>query len=243
MVRRHLHAIAARERTNRADIHLGVMLAFIAGSINAGGFLAVGRYTSHMTGIVSAIGDELALHQYQAALLSLAFLLSFITGSLVSSLCVNFCRHRHYHSEYAATLMLEAALLLLFGMSATGVFDSVHLSIPLTIALLCFIMGLQNALITKVSHSRIRTTHVTGISTDIGIELGRRLFRLLGDRQLPVHIERLMVPVQLLLAFLSGAITGAFTFTQMGFVAVIPLAVLLVVLAAGPVWRDLKRER
>ncbi|MFX4396989.1 YoaK family protein, partial [Acinetobacter baumannii] len=41
------------------------------------------------------------------------------------------------------------------------------------VPLLCFIMGLQNAIITKVSQARIRTTHVTGITTDIGIELGK----------------------------------------------------------------------
>lgn len=240
MVRHLLRSVAARERTTKADTHLGVTLAFIAGAVNAGGFLAAGRYTSHMTGIVSAIGDALALRQIEVALYSLLFLFSFISGAATSSIIVNFARTRHYHSEFASALMLEAVLLLLFGVSATGLVPEVALSLHVTIVLLCYIMGLQNALISKVSHSRIRTTHVTGISTDIGIELGRRLFRQCGHQDLPVHSERLLIPVYLLLSFLIGSIAGAFAFTRMGFVTVIPLAILLVILAISPIWKDLR---
>lgn len=39
------------ERSDTANRHLGFALAFVAGAINAGGFLAVQQYTSHMTGI------------------------------------------------------------------------------------------------------------------------------------------------------------------------------------------------
>lgn len=239
-MRATLRAIAARERTQRADKHLGITLAFIAGAVNAGGFLAVGRYTSHMTGIVSAIGDALALHQYAIALYSLLFLCSFIAGAATSSFIVNFARARHYHSEFASALMLEAVLLLLFGLSAGDVLGDVTLSLHFTVVLLCFIMGLQNSLISKISHSVIRTTHVTGTATDIGIELGRRLFRALGHPEIPVHAERLLIPVQLLLAFLVGSITGAFAFTKVGFVTIIPLALLLVALAIAPIWKDVR---
>jgi uncharacterized membrane protein YoaK (UPF0700 family) len=239
-VRKALASIAARERTKRADIHLGVVLAFIAGAVNAGGFLAVGRYTSHMTGIVSSIGDELALHQIHAALYSFLFLCAFISGAIVSSLIVNLARIRHYHSEFASTLMLEAILLLLFGLSAAGLVPQVALPLPVMISLLCFIMGLQNSLISKVSHSQIRTTHVTGIATDIGVELGRRLFRHLGHPEIPVHAERLTIPLRLLFYFLSGSILGAFAFTYIGFATVVPLAIMLIVLAAPPIWKDLR---
>ena len=56
---------AAHRRTRRNDLMLGAILAFVAGAINAGGFLAIGHYTSHMTGIVSAIADNLALGNYR----------------------------------------------------------------------------------------------------------------------------------------------------------------------------------
>jgi len=56
--------LTGRQRTARADRQLGFGLAFCAGAINAGGFLAVKQYTSHMTGIVSAIADNVALGAY-----------------------------------------------------------------------------------------------------------------------------------------------------------------------------------
>lgn len=238
-----LRHAAARERSRRADLQLGVILAFIAGAINAGGFLVVGRYTSHMTGIVSSIGLALEHHTPAVAAAGALFLLSFIAGAGTSSLIVHVARARQYHSEFASALMLEAVLLLLFGISATGLFPAATLSLTATVLLLCFLMGLQNALISKISHSVIRTTHVTGIATDIGVELGRRLYRVFSHHPVPVHAERLSIPLWLLLAFLAGSIAGAFAFPALGFATTIPLALVLVLLATHPVWQDLRGRR
>ncbi|MBC7728674.1 MAG: DUF1275 family protein, partial [Microbacteriaceae bacterium] len=61
MPRQTLRTLVGRSRTRRANRHLGLLLAFVAGAANAGGFLAVQRYTSHMTGVVSGVADDLAL--------------------------------------------------------------------------------------------------------------------------------------------------------------------------------------
>ncbi|RJF96748.1 DUF1275 domain-containing protein [Noviherbaspirillum cavernae] len=63
----YLSGLAATERTTRANFHLGVSLSFVAGALNAGGFLAIGQYTSHMTGIVSSAADHLVLVVISAA--------------------------------------------------------------------------------------------------------------------------------------------------------------------------------
>ena len=57
----YLTALTATVRTHRANLHLGVALAFVAGALNAGGFLAIGQYTSHMTGVISSAADDLVL--------------------------------------------------------------------------------------------------------------------------------------------------------------------------------------
>lgn len=240
MVRKLIQSVAARERTDSADTHLGVTLAFVAGAVNAGGFMAAGRYTSHMTGIVSAVGDALALQENALALYLILFLISFIAGAVTSSLIVNYARANHFHSEYASALMIEAMLLLFFGVSASGIVPEIALSSHTTLILLCFIMGLQNSLISKISHSRIRTTHVTGIATDIGIEIGRRLFRANGHPELPVHRDRLVIPVYLLSSFLIGTIVGAFTFNLAGFLTVIPLAIILIIIAIAAILKDIR---
>ncbi|MGE0755189.1 MAG: DUF1275 family protein [Alphaproteobacteria bacterium] len=54
-----------------AIIYWGLILAFVAGAINASGFLAVGYYTSDMSGMASSIADYIILHNIEAALLAL----------------------------------------------------------------------------------------------------------------------------------------------------------------------------
>ena len=80
------------------------------------------------------------------------------------------------HSKYALALLLEAALLLVFGLVGAHLDTPAQLLVPTTVLLLCFIMGLQNAIVTKISQAEIRTTHMTGVVTDLGLELGRLLY-------------------------------------------------------------------
>jgi uncharacterized membrane protein YoaK (UPF0700 family) len=105
-------------------------------------------------------------------------------------------------------------------------------------------MGLQNAMITKISKAEIRTTHVTGLVTDIGIELGKLFYWNLGEAQGGEKVRadraRLRLLSSLLGMFLAGALAGAFGFKYAGFVATIPLATILVALAVVPVLDDLR---
>jgi uncharacterized membrane protein YoaK (UPF0700 family) len=235
--------LIGRERSAAANRHLGFALAFVAGAINAGGFLAVQQYTSHMTGIVSAMADNLALGTYELVWGGLGAVLSFLLGAACSTVMVNYSRRRQLHSEYALPLLLEAVLLLCFGFLGAALAQITGLFVPLTVILLCFIMGLQNALITKLSNAEIRTTHITGIITDIGIELGKLLYwnrtqspeiaRVMADRQ------RLWVLSLLAVYFFLGGVVGALGFNYLGYIATVPLALFLVLLASVPAVDDL----
>ena len=231
-----------RKRTKRANRQLGLSLAFVAGAANAGGFLAVQQYTSHMTGIASSMAGNLALGSTELALGGLGGLLSFIAGAITSTLLVNFSRRRRLHGQYALPLLLEALLLLCFGVLGTRLMEIPGFYIPLTVMLLCFIMGLQNALITKISKAEIRTTHLTGTITDIGVELGKLFYwnmherpdrpRVLADR------SRLKLLSLLLLAFFAGGVSGALGFKHAGYLSTVPLALILTGLALVPMLDD-----
>lgn len=232
--------LTGRKRSATANRHLGYALALVAGAINAGGFLAVQQYTSHMTGIVSAMADNIALGAFELVLSGAGGLLSFLLGAACSTVMVRYSRRRGLHSEYALPLLLEAILLLCFGFLGTAMAQITGLFVPLTVMLLCFIMGLQNALITKLSRAEIRTTHITGIVTDIGIELGKLVYwnhrsssdKVMADR------ERLGLLALLLLFFFLGGVLGAFGFKHLGYVSTVPLALLLVTLAGVPALDD-----
>jgi uncharacterized membrane protein YoaK (UPF0700 family) len=230
-------------RSPRANRHLGVALAFVAGAINAGGFLAVHRYTSHLTGAISSAADNLALGAWDLALDGLGAVLSFLLGAACTALAVNYGRRRRLASGYALPLLLEAILLLAFGVLGGRLAAVDALFVPATVMLLCFMMGLQNALITKLSQAEIRTTHMTGIVTDIGIELGRMAYwnRDPVQPKVAANRARLRLLVSLLLGFFAGAVIGALGFKHLGYLATLPLAGLLCALAIVPAVDDLRR--
>src|SRR5690606_6159879 len=101
----YARSLTGHERTPGANRHLGVALAFVAGAINAGGFLAVREYTSHMTGIVSSAADHLVLGDTHLVLAALGALLSFLLGAACTAILVNYIRRRGLHSGFALPLL------------------------------------------------------------------------------------------------------------------------------------------
>ncbi len=241
----YARSLTGHERTPGANRHLGVALAFVAGAINAGGFLAVREYTSHMTGIVSSAADNLVLGNTNLVLAAFGALLSFLLGAACTAILVNYIRRRGLHSGFALPLLLEAVLLLVFGILGARLAGIDAFFIPLTVMLLCFMMGLQNAVITKVSHAEIRTTHMTGIVTDIGIELGKMAYwnadGPLRQPKVAANLGRLLLMLSLLGAFFLGGVVGALGFKHLGYLSTVPLAAFLCVLAIVPVVDDAVR--
>jgi uncharacterized membrane protein YoaK (UPF0700 family) len=238
--------LTGRQRTVAANRQLGCVLAFVAGAINAGGFLAVQQYTSHVTGMVSALADNLALGRLGLVVDGVVAVLAFLLGAMCCAVMVNFARRKAMSSEYALPLLLESGLILCFGLLGARMAHFEGLLIPFTVVLLCFIMGLQNAIVTKLSNAVIRTTHMTGIVTDLGIELGKLVYwnREQGaPHAVRADRERLWVLGSLLGSFLLGAVTGAFGFKHLGYSFTVPIAVLLTVLAVVPAWDDLRAVR
>ncbi len=228
------------DRTNQANLRLGATLAFVAGAANAGGFLAVGQYTSHMTGMVSSVADNLVLGNVVLVVAALGALIAFVSGAVTTAWIVNWSLRRHLRSAYSLPLVVEAVSLLVFGVFGAAINAFAFVMAPLTVVLLCFIMGLQNAVITKISHAEIRTTHVTGLLTDLGIEIGKLFYVNRADGLPPVRANRAKLRIHGLLigGFFLGGLFGAIGFKTFGYLTTVPLAVVLLVLTARPVFED-----
>lgn len=239
----YLSKLTGRDRSERYDDHLAHFLTFIAGAANAGGFMAFQQYTSHMTGIASAAADAVAIGNLQEAIAGAFAILAFVSGAATSAILINWGRRKGLHSVYAFPLFLEALLIGCFGVFGETLQRIDGVIIPITVVLLCFIMGLQNAMITKLSGSRIRTTHITGMVTDIGIEFGKLIYL---NRRVPIHLPvradryKFILLSGLIALFFLGGVIGALGFNQYGYHSALVLSALLLVLAAIPVMKDLK---
>jgi uncharacterized membrane protein YoaK (UPF0700 family) len=196
--------------------------------------------------MVSSVADSLALGQLNLVVDGLVGVTAFLLGAICCAVMVNFARRQALASEYALPLLLEAALILVFGLLGSQLASYEGLLVPFTVLLLCFIMGLQNAVMTKLSHGVIRTTHLTGTVTDLGIEIGKLVYWN-RDPDPDTHSlvradrERMAVLAILVLCFLAGGIAGAFGFKLLGYVSTVPLAVLLATIALVPTIDDLRR--
>ena len=245
---RRLRHLTGRHRTPSTNRALGLLLAFNAGAVNAGGFLAVQLYTSHMTGFLSLLADNLVLGNMALVLSAIGILWAFLSGAGSTAILVNWAQSHRLRSGFALPLLLEALLMLVFGLvgSITLAWQTVF-AVPLTVLLLAYIMGLQNAVVTKLSMAEIRTTHMTGILTDLGIEMGKMFYWNRSSIPACAHVRanhaRMRLFASLLGMFTLGGVVGAAGFKYFGFIWVVPLAAIILGLSLPPLWSDLDRLR
>ena len=233
-----MFAREGKERSFSENTRLAIALSGIAGAVNATGFFVVGTYTSHVTGNVAKIGDEIAQRRYGLALDALLLVVAFLAGAMVATMLVEGARRVGGRAHYKSALLLEIAVLAAFTLlsSVPGL-----PMLPLT-AMLCFAMGLQNALVTKISGAIVRTTHLTGVATDFGIELVQLAFwfrdrarglglaaraQLLRGSLREPELEQAWLHFAIFASFLVGATAGPLLYVRIGHFAMgLPCAVL-----------------
>ena len=184
------------------------VLAFIAGSVNIVGLLGFEHQAiTHLTGNTSLLAEALATFNVTAVLHFAALIGSFVAGAVLSGILIQDSAlqlgRRYGVALLLVSLLLFSAVPLLEHNSAYGMY-----------AAACAI-GLQNAMVTTYSGAVVRTTHVSGMFTDMGIFLGHAL------RGLPIDIKRLRLSLLVISGFLSGGIAGTFAFHAFSYFALI----------------------
>jgi uncharacterized membrane protein YoaK (UPF0700 family) len=220
-------------------------LAGLAGVINAAGFHAIGHFSSHLSGTVAQFSEESVNANWNFALLAVWVALSFISGAATTAVMMTRQRALQLRGRYARCLIIEAILLM--GIAAVDYLiaptdGTLSIRVLLLWGGLSFLMGFQNAIVTQISHARIRTTHVTGMITDIGVAFGQKLARWRRpDWPVPGGFARspLMMHVMTVTAFIGGGIIGVYGYRA--FNAGVFLLVAALVFSVG--LYDLARRR
>ena len=78
---------------------------------------------------------------------------------------------------------------------------------------LLFAMGLQNSLVTKISNATVRTTHLTGLFTDLGIELSQLFFYKEPQIKLRLY-SSIKLRLTIISFFFIGGIIGGISYGQ-----------------------------
>lgn len=223
---------------NRRNVQVWWLLAFQAGAINAGAFIGAHRFVTHTTGFATHFGFELANRHEGAALGMLSVPLFFLLGAMITSYFVDLPQSHGQRGNYLLPSFLiflcVAAAMLLGELGIFGVFgEGMVIKYDYTfLVLLCLASGLQNALITNSQGVVVRTTHLTGITTDLAVGLVRSFF---GERRLSAERlahDRLATKARagLIGAFVLGSTASAYLFLRahyLGFLVPVCTSVFL----------------
>lgn len=147
-------------------------LTAAAGMVNIAAFLATERFVSHVTGTIAQTGVPGAVVLVEAVVIVGAFIL----GAMASVVPLQARRARGLNPLFHVPLLAVATLLAASaGFGALGAFgpfgDTSDRGTTLVLALLAFAMGLQNASVASTTNQVVRTTHLTGPATDLGVNL------------------------------------------------------------------------
>jgi uncharacterized membrane protein YoaK (UPF0700 family) len=197
-----------KSRTFIHNLKLASLLSIVAGIVNVSGFFAVKELTTNVTGHFAFFAESIFNKHTTEALHYLAFIFSFFAGAFVSSLLVEGISRINLRLSNMIPILLESLILTSIAL-ATNNFIQLH-AVLMACSLL-FAMGLQNALVTQISNSVVRTTHLTGLFTDLGIELSQ-LFYFRSSNQSIRLKSSIKLRLTIIVCFFCGCILGGFLY-------------------------------
>lgn len=205
----------------------GSLLAFCAGFLNIVSILYTGFTVSHNTGIFTNMSSQFARAKFSAALFKLGILTAYLLGSASVGFFISKTKF-HYSRFYGFFFIAEAILFFL----VIQLYDNKHMNMSVILSSLS--MGLQNGLFTNFSGAVVRTTHVTGLITDVGLIIGHWL----RGKEETKDLWKLKVLFPLMIGFFIGAFIGTISFDMYSIHALyIPTTILGV---GGTAWTILR---
>lgn len=200
-----------------SNVAIWLSMAFQAGAINTGGYLSCHRFVSHVTGFGTLVGTEAASGKWVPALGMLSVPSFFMGGAMMSAYFVD--RRVQTGRKPLYPLVMFLILLLTFGVAVGGNWGAFgEFGAPIVqkdyilLAALCLACGLQNGTITSAFGAVIRTSHLTGITTDLGIGIVRVVTKSHRIQPRENEIRANWMRAGLIASFILGSFIAAYAY-------------------------------
>lgn len=214
-----------QKRTFKHNFKLAILLSTTAGIVNVAGFISFAIYTTNVTGHVANFAKELSEGNFYFATIIGLWMVLFLLGAFFSSLLIDLIEKRNTRYSHTAPLFIEALILLSVGYSGQNQVHSLARDHFLAGSLL-FAMGMQNAMVSMVSGFVVRTTHLTGLFTDLGIEISR-VFFISKDERKELN-KKILLHSSIVIMFIAGGILAGFSYKYLTYKIFIIAAFILV---------------
>ncbi len=212
-----------KTRTPRHNLGIASLLSFVAGLVNVVGFFSVQRLTTNVTGHFAFFVDEVFKLNFTDAFHLALFVFYFFFGAFFANFTVETYSRIRENETYVFPIITEAVILIVIALTGNYL---IQVNPDVIAYSLLFAMGMQNSLVTSISRSVVRTTHLTGLFTDMGIEFSQLFFY--KDQS---HKRRLLRSIRLRLTiiamFFCGGLSGGVLFEHFGIRTLIVGSIIL----------------
>ncbi|WP_419489187.1 YoaK family protein [Chryseobacterium bernardetii] len=217
----------SNSRTLGDNIRLGTLTAFTAGTINIASLLIFLSFTSNVTGHYAILAAEISKGNWSQVAVMASWIFLFFFGSFLSNfIVINFNKKSKYFA-HAMPLVLE--ILCLFGVGVYGqlYYQKTLEETEVLVAIMLFATGLQNGLTASISNFSVKTTHLTGTTTDLGILVS--MFTQKKYRKNGELIGRAKLLMSIMVAYVLGAVFSGLTYYYLEFRVFYVISVCLMI--------------
>lgn len=202
-------------RSLKENLMLASSTAFVSGIVNVAGLLAFFAFSSNVTGHVANLAKNIADVNTRDVISLCIWLLAFFSGAFLASYLIQSLQKQSAYKAHATPFIIEAIILLMVAVYADTWFNGDLRAGETVVTFLLFSMGLQNGTVSKISGGLIKTSHVTGLITDLGSETAD-YWHPETEKSNPMR-EKLYVRITILLCYIFGGLMGALIFYEYHF--------------------------
>lgn len=194
-----------KSRSLKQNLGIASLLSFVAGIVNVAGFLSVQKLTTNVTGHFAYMIEEATKINVNQALFYFAYIFFFFLGAFFSNFILELTDKVTDKYIFIIPVLTETLILTVTGALN---FEFIAKNQNIIACSLLFAMGLQNSLVTSISNSAIRTTHLTGLFTDLGIEISQLFFSKSKEQRQKLHSSIQLRLTIITTFFLGGVLAG-----------------------------------
>lgn len=203
----------SNSRTLKDNIQLGVLTAFAAGMINVASVIIFFSFTSNITGHYAILAEEISKQNWYQAAAVLAWIAAFFIGNFITNLIIIHWKGKNNYLSHVIPLSLEIICLMSVGFYGQYFYQETLMETEWLVGILLFATGIQNGLTASISNFVVKTTHLTGLTTDLALLLS------MFTKQHYRENEELKGKARLLLSIVTSYMIGGIVAGVLVFVA------------------------
>ncbi|PTR01208.1 uncharacterized membrane protein YoaK (UPF0700 family) [Mucilaginibacter yixingensis] len=206
---------AKEDRTLKENLMLASSTAFVSGVINVAGVVAFLAFTSNITGHVANLARHMVEQNLREIMVFVLWLLLFFSGAFTSNFIIRSLEYKSRYRAHATPIVIEIIILLLVAVYGQHFYDETRTEREVVIGAMLFAMGLQNSLVSNISGGLIKTSHLTGLFTDLGSEVAEWLHP--ATQKTEVVRNKIFIRLTILTFYIIGGIAGGYLFDRFDF--------------------------